>query len=57
MNGKELSEMETDDLINYINGESNKANKNNPKGKKKNKKKIKSNGKYIDIVSKSYGFV
>lgn len=48
MNGKELNEMETDDLINYINGKpSNNSNSKQGGGRKgkKNKKKNKT-GKY-----------
>lgn len=43
VNGKELNQMETDDLIDYINGNSkeNNINKSNTNGKKKNKKKKK----------------
>ena len=45
VNGKELNEMETDDLINYINGKpsggGNSKSNNNSKGKKNKKKKNK----------------
>lgn len=49
VNGKELNQMETDDLINYINGKGNSSeskNKSNNKGKKNKKsKKNKNQGK------------
>lgn len=54
INGKNLSDMETEDLVNYINGNHNKNKRDNDQNNKNKNKKKKKKGKIKFIFERFY---